>query len=533
MNGTSSTAVHGIPHQFNVSAAISALSSKGVLLPVAGAVFSLIFFLLPFISSPKVDAPIVGYRSVFELTLLLRLRFLFGAKDIIRNGYSKYKNVIFYVRRIDIDVAVVPTKYLDELRLLPISKLSSLHALVANLVGEYTYISRILESNQHVRVLQTHLQGNLEKFLGWAEEELNDIFETTVPNSTEWQEVDIQDLQRTIVSRIMSRVFLGYPTCRNKEWLHLCLAFTVNVFATSFALRMFPPFLHSFIARLLPSRYWIRRNLDKAEKLIVQLIDHHAERAAQKAHDPGMHREDEIASLLDWMIENAQGNEAEPQKLAARQLILTLASVHTTSMALAHALFDLCAHPEYMVPLREELLDVLQQPGGLCKRNLEQLHKMESFLAESQRLNPPVLLTPQRQVMQQICLSDGTILPQGTRIAFASAAIAMDPIINPSPEQFDGYRSLHKHQHDLEHGIKVNKHAMAVPDKERLVFGHGKQACPGRFFAVNEMKMILARFLVGYEFKFPEGKERPRNFFLEEYIVPDPRAKLMMRNRKM
>jgi len=191
----------------------------------------------------------------------------------------------------------------------------------------------------------------------------------------------------------MSRVFLGYPACRNEEWLHLCLAFTINVFATSFALRMFPPFLHSFIARMLPSRYWIRSNLDKAEKLIRQLIDDHAVRAAQKASDPYTHREDEMVSLLDWMIENALGNEAEPHRLAARQLILTLASVHTTSMALAHALFDLCAHPEYMEPLREELLAVLQQPGGLCKRNLEQLHKMESFLAESQRLNPPVLCT--------------------------------------------------------------------------------------------------------------------------------------------
>jgi len=156
---------------------------------------------------------------------------------------------------------------------------------------------------------------------------------------------------------------------------------------------MFPPFLHSFIARMLPSRYWIRSNLDKAEKLIRQLIDDHAVRAAQKASDPYTHREDEMVSLLDWMIENALGNEAEPHRLAARQLILTLASVHTTSMALAHALFDLCAHPEYMEPLREELLAVLQQPGGLCKRNLEQLHKMESFLAESQRLNPPVLCT--------------------------------------------------------------------------------------------------------------------------------------------
>ena len=164
--------------------------------------------------------------------------------------------------------------------------------------------------------------------------------------------------------------------------------------------------------------------------------------------------------------------------------------------------------------------------------------------------------------MEQTRLSDGTILPRGTRIAFASAAIAMDPSVNMAPEQFDGFRSLKKRQRDLEslaaachddvHNkdtveksptpttapsaaaiLIKNKHSMAVPDKERLIFGHGKQACPGRFFAVNEMKMILARFLIGYEFKYPAGKLRPRNFFLEEYIVPDPRAKLMMRNRQL
>ncbi|PSN63321.1 putative cytochrome P450 [Corynespora cassiicola Philippines] len=525
-------------------AAVSAVKSKGALLPLL-ITASLLFLILIFSSSLEVDAPVVGYRSLFEPTLLLRSRFLFGARDIIQNGYKKYKNAIFYIRRIDIDVAVVPTKYLDELRLVPNSKLSSLHALVANLVGDYTYISRIFESDQHFRVIQTHLQGNLEKFLGWAQEELNDIFETDVPNSNEWQEVDIQDLQRKIVSRVMSRIFLGYPACRNQEWLHLCLAFTVNVFATSFVLRMFPPFLHPLIAYLLPSRYWIRNNLNKAEGIIVQLIQNHAERTAQKTKEPRTNQEDEIASLLDWMIENAKGNEAEPHRLAARQLILTLASVHTTSMALSNALFDLCAHPEYMEPLREEILDISQQPGGLCKRNLEKMHKMESFLTESQRLNPPVLLTPQRQVMQHIQLSDGTVLPKGTRIAFASASIAMDPMINPSPEQFDGFRSFYKRQRDLESlaaagqessaaaALAKNRNAMAFPDKDRLVFGHGRQACPGRFFAVSEMKLILARFLVGYDFKFLPGKSRPRNFFLEEYILPDPRAKLMMRTRRL
>jgi len=77
------------PHDLDVSTLIYSTSSKGVLLSLASAAFFLLYFISSFSSSPKVDAPIVGYRSVFEPTLLLRLRFLFGAGDIIRNGYTK------------------------------------------------------------------------------------------------------------------------------------------------------------------------------------------------------------------------------------------------------------------------------------------------------------------------------------------------------------------------------------------------------------------------------------------------------------
>ena len=84
-----------LPYQPNVSSVISTVNSKGVLLPLAGAAFFFLFFLVSF-TSPKVDAPVVGYRSVFEPTLLLRLRFLFGARDIIRNGYTKVDSCVLY-----------------------------------------------------------------------------------------------------------------------------------------------------------------------------------------------------------------------------------------------------------------------------------------------------------------------------------------------------------------------------------------------------------------------------------------------------
>ncbi|RYP04548.1 hypothetical protein DL765_010156 [Monosporascus sp. GIB2] len=45
--------------------------------------------------------------------------------------------------------------------------------------------------------------------------------------------------------------------------------------------------------------------------------------------------------------------------------------------------------------------------------------------------------------------------------------------------------------------------------KESMVFGLGRHACPGRFFAANEIKLILARILLEYDIKMPDGIETP------------------------
>jgi len=45
-----------------------------------------------------------------------------------------------------------------------------------------------------------------------------------------------------------------------------------------------------------------------------------------------------------------------------------------------------------------------------------------------------------------------------------------------------------------------------------LTFGLGRHACPGRFFAANEIKMICAVLLMNYDVALPEGEsERYEN----------------------
>ena len=53
---------------------------------------------------------------------------------------------------------------------------------------------------------------------------------------------------------------------------------------------------------------------------------------------------------------------------------------------------------------------------------------------------------------------------------------------------------------------------------------------PGRFFAANELKILMGYILCNYEFKFENGK-RPENTCFAYSCVPDMSAKIMYRER--
>ena len=309
---------------------------------------------------------------------------------------------------------------------------------------------------------------------------------------------------------------------------------------TVIALRAIPRFLHPVAVRFLPYWYRIHQNLRTAKRLICPIVDE------WNNHGVNGYELDQKSdfTLLKWMFEAATLDiEKDSKKLAHRELIMSLGAIHTTTMATAHFFYDLCAHPEYWIPLRAEI-DQCIPNGELDKQSLLKMRMVESFMKESQRLNPPslcetkslgysillsnmLIMAFNRIIKQPLTLSDGTILPQNTHIAVASAPILIDPAIVSEPSKFDPLRSYRKRQESGE----ANKHLWAMTDKDNLHFGHGRYSCPGRFFAANEIKIIIARLLTVYDFKYPEGKGRPRNFTADENIYPDPKARLLVRKR--
>lgn len=96
-----------------------------------------------------------------------------------------------------------------------------------------------------------------------------------------------------------------------------------------------------------------------------------------------------------------------------------------------------------------------------------------------------------RLVKKDITLSDGNVLSAGTRI-MVSDDRAHDASIWPGPLTFDAARFLRLREQPGEE----NRHQFVTTTATLLGFGHGQHACPGRFFASNEMKVLLCFLLL-------------------------------------
>ncbi|WZH43327.1 cytochrome P450 [Fusarium acuminatum] len=210
---------------------------------------------------------------------------------------------------------------------------------------------------------------------------------------------------------------------------------------------------------------------------------------------------------------------------ATEQIAISLVAYHTTSDLLMETLFNLCQHPELLKPLREEIVTVLSEEG-LKKTSLNNLKLMDSVLKESQRLRPILLGSFRRLALADITLPNGDVIKKGTRLVCDTTHMWGSEYYKDATT-FDGYRYLKMRQTPGQ-----DKHAHLVStSSDHLAFGHGLHACPGRFFAANEIKIMLCHLLLKYDFKLEDGVvPTPTTFGFK--LMGDGKAKLLVRRRE-
>ena len=196
--------------------------------------------------------------------------------------------------------------------------------------------------------------------------------------------MDLNDVILRIVSRITARIFVGFPLCRNEEWLSLNTIIVEEIFRTVVIMRLFPSFLHPLISIFLPSRWRLQKCMQRIHALLIPVIN---KRRQRELADGELYEKSE--DLIQWMMDLANEEEAPSNKLATRYVYTIIGSMHTVTSAIKDTLYDICERPEYLEPLREELERVLEEDNGWRKGTAAKMQRMDSFMKEVQRLNPP------------------------------------------------------------------------------------------------------------------------------------------------
>ncbi|KAJ5947617.1 hypothetical protein N7466_000632 [Penicillium verhagenii] len=533
-----------------------------ILWPLLGV---LIYFFLRRSINPRLKhIPIVRYRW-YVPDVLNRLIFYPRASSMIYRGYKEYPHRPFRVLTGDGEIVVLPVKYLPELRHLPPSVISSLDAQYENALGEYTQI--IINSYLPSMTVRKRLTPSLARVIPWVIDELHRAFDAAIPECEDhWARIYPHEVFIHLITCATSRVMAGDSLSHNKEWLKTATNYSVNVGVTILLLRPFPVFLRPIVAFFLPSVRAMKRQLRFVKDLFVPMINERraAREKATAENDPGYEAPDDF---LQWMMDMAEDEQdMDPELLAHHMLLLmSLAVVHTSSMAMSHALYDLILMPEYLGPLREEVRETLKFGWeNATKASFDNQRRMDSFLKESQRFGPPGELTFHRILKKPLTLSGDLFLPEGTHICFPAGPLSKDPAVIADPQSFDGFRwcrnptdrhalstcaggasitdEKYAESNDTEESWEDGRTLSLVPSTSTsfvsispssMHFGAGRQACPGRFFAACTIKAIFSKIIMDYEFKYEDGRgdRRPQNLCVGEHILPNTSTPVLFRKR--
>ena len=126
----------------------------------------------------------------------------------------------------------------------------------------------------------------------------------------------------------------------------------------------------------------------------------------------------------------------------------------------------------------------------------------------------------------RVVLKDGTVIPKNSKVSVLADNLRSEGIYE-SPDTFDGKRFLNLRSQPGQE----NNWQFVTTSTNHAGFGHGIHACPGRFFASNEVKVALCWMLLKYDWKLEEGAE-PSIFAYGGEIISNPENKVLIRRRQ-
>ncbi|KAL6706273.1 hypothetical protein ACN47E_005563 [Coniothyrium glycines] len=499
--------------------------------------------------TPPTSIPWVGYGKGWIAGLRNFLSLTKG-KDWLVGGYESYskKNKVFVLPATlgMLPEVIMPQSQMSWMFDQPDGVLSASEAHYDFLMGDYSFTSpAILKDPYHEHVIHKNIVRNLNAIIPETEEEVpfavTEVFGTDTEN---WKKLESLQSFMEIFPVLTNRMLVGKSLCRERKFLDAVIGFTTDVIRNQSLLHLIPVAFHSIFGTLLGLtsyyHFW------QASKYTLPLIEQRIANIQRKdSGDPEFREWEEPSDFITWSYRTAQAEgrpeEAKAYRIAQRIMPINFASIHTTSITAYETINNiLSADPSVLRALREEAYNVMKEGGGWTRQNLTKMHRIDSVIRESQRVGPIALTFIHRKVIAKegIVTPEGVHVNYGTILACPWTPIALDDGINESALEFDAFRySRPREEYEAMSAtekanvdaLKLKQTGLVTTGFHHLPFGHGRHACPGRFFVSHELKILFSFLLLNYDFK--PLAERAKKLWVVRYQVPLP-APIEVRRRK-
>lgn len=397
------------------------------------------------------------------------------------------------------------------------------------------------ESCRDFTVLRRDLTRQVVKLNDQTCDEVQHACDDVFGFGTEFRDFKALQAISSVSFHVANRVFVGLPMCRDKKYKKAVDRWTVAfgiscLFVRYFVPSGFKPLIMRLIA--IPARLLMQWTASFITPAIRQRLAAWADRYPAPENQR-MKPNDMIQWIIDANANKPDPAELDPANIAGKTILLNLFATGTTSTMTTVTLLHLLAHPHattLLDELRQEAEEVLPRLADEPQA-IREMVKVDSVLRETLRYHPLGAQNMIREVLQPggVVTPDGLHLLQGTHVQIVVSNMQRDKEIwGDDADEYDPLR-FYKRALDAKSDDNINglhsRQKMAVQlSEDFLSFGLGRHACPGRFFAVHVMKLILGYLLVNYDLE--PLPELPRFTEIGEGLIPDGKTVIRARRRE-
>jgi ent-kaurene oxidase len=263
------------------------------------------------------------------------------------------------------------------------SKLAFRKAAYQKMEGKYTTIgSQGIRGTVLVKSIKEHLASDVGRTLGGLQDEANYAIPSCIGECNEWTPIQFYPTALRVISLLSGRIFVGLPLCRDEEWIDATINYTNDAVNAIAPVKAIHPLLRPFIAPRLPEVRRIKQHRINGARLLEPVLVERLENMKAPGFKPP-------TDMIQFMLQNSGEKAGDVLFQSYMQMSISMAAIHTTAMNMTQIIYNLASYPEYQEPLRREVEEALAADNGIItKAGMTKLRKMDSFVRESQRMNP-------------------------------------------------------------------------------------------------------------------------------------------------